>query len=488
MKILFLASELAPFAKTGGLGDVAAALPQHLHALGHDVRPFLPLYARAEVPGRAFREVIPALDLVLGGHRVRVSILTSPLPGTDLPVYFVRCPGLYARASIYGDGPDEHLRFAVLQWAALKACQVLRFAPDVVHANDWQTALVPALLRSVFAWDRLFARTRTLLTIHNLGHQGTFGAGVLPDTGLEPARDLLHQDELAAGRLGYLLTGILHAGAITTVSPTYAREIRTPEHGVGLDGFLRARGDVLRGILNGIDEDEWSPETDRHLRHRYSSADLSGKERNKADLLQASGLPYRREVPVVGIVSRLVWQKGFDLCTRVLPGLLRRRAFQLVVLGKGEHHYQRFFAELARAFPRQVAFDPAFSEHRAHLIEAGADLFLMPSRYEPCGLNQMYSLRYGTVPVVHRTGGLADTVWPWEPASGRGTGFVFDHFDDAGLAWALGRALDAWGSGAGADRERWTRLQRNGMGLPLGWSHRVGEYVDLYRRLAPEAA
>jgi starch synthase len=488
MKILFLSSELAPFAKAGGLGDVSAALPRHIHALGHDVRPFLPMYARVEAPGRAFRQVIPEFDLALGKRRVRVSIHAAPLPGTDLEVHFVRCPGLYDRPSIYGSGADEHLRFAVLQWAALKACQLLRFAPDVAHVNDWQTALVPVLLRSVFAWDKLFARTRTLLTIHNLGHQGTFDARVLPDTGLEPAADLLHGDELRAGRFGFLLSGILHANAINTVSPTYAREIQTHEHGAGLDSFLRGRGDVLRGILNGIDEAEWSPETDRYLRHHFSAADLDGKERNKQELLASSGLPWRREVPVVGVVSRLVWQKGFGLCTKVLPGLLARRAFQLVVLGKGEHHYQRFFAALAQSFPWQVAFDQAFSEHRAHLIEAGSDLFLMPSRYEPCGLNQMYSLRYGTVPVVHRTGGLADTVWPWDPASGRGTGFVFEHFDEAGLAWALNRALDAWGSGTGADRERWARLQRNGMELPLGWGHRVDEYLELYRRLAPEAA
>jgi len=488
MKVLFVSSELAPFAKAGGLGDVSAALPRQLHALGHDVRPFLPLYARAEVPGRTFRTVVPELDLVLGPHRVRVSILTSPLPGTDLPVYFVRCPGLYDRPSIYGSGPDEHLRFAVLQWAALRACQAMRFAPDVAHVNDWQAALVPVLLRSVFAWDQLFARTRSLLTIHNLGHQGTFDARLVGDVGLGPARGLLHQGELEAGRLGFLLSGILHAGAITTVSPTYAREIQTPEHGVGLDGYLRGRSDVLRGILNGIDEAEWSPETDPHLSHHYSAADLAGKERNKAELLAQSGLPWRREVPVVGIVSRLVWQKGFDLCAAVLPRLLARRPFQLVVLGKGEPRYHHFFSELTRAFPRQVAFDPAFSERRAHLIEAGSDLFLMPSRYEPCGLNQLYSLRYGTVPIVHKTGGLADTVWPWEPSSGRGTGFVFEHFDEAGLAWAMGRALDTWGTGQGADRERWIRLQQNGMGLPLGWRHRVGEYLELYRQLAPEAA
>jgi starch synthase len=242
------------------------------------------------------------------------------------------------------------------------------------------------------------------------------------------------------------------------------------------------RKDVLFGILNGIDEGEWNPETDLRIAARYSVDDLAGKERCKADLVTSAGLPYREEIPVVGVVSRLVWQKGFDLCMSVLPAMLARRAFQLVVLGTGEPRYEEFFRALARTFPRQVAYQPSFSENLAHRIEAGADAFLMPSRYEPCGLNQMYSLRYGTVPIVHRTGGLADTVWSFD--GGGGTGFVFEHFDEAGLAWALGRALDVWGTGTGSDRERWRRLQRNGMRLPLGWHHRVGQYVDVYRMLA----
>jgi starch synthase len=487
MKILFVSSELAPFAKAGGLGDVSSALPRHLHILGHDVRPFLPMYARVHAPGRSFTEVIPEFELVLGARRFAVSIYTARLPGSDLDVFFVRCPSLYDRASIYGNGPDEHLRFAVLQWAALKACQFFGFAPDIAHVNDWQASLIPLMLRSVFAWDRLFADTRSLLTIHNLGHQGTFGANVLAETGLATAAGMLHQDELRAGRLGFLLTGILHAHAISTVSPTYAREIQTPENGVGLDPYLRARASVLFGILNGIDEAEWTPETDPHLHHHFTAWGLEGKERNKRDLVHSAGLPYKRERPVLAIVSRLVWQKGLDLCMKVLPGLLHHRPFQLVVLGKGEHRYEVFFRELALAFPRQVVFQPAFSEKRAHLIEAGADLFLMPSRYEPCGLNQMYSLRYGTVPIVHKTGGLADTVWPFDTGSGRGTGFVFEHFDEAALAWAINRALDVWGSGEGPERERWMKLQRNGMSLPLGWGHRVGQYVELYRLLAPHA-
>ena len=484
MRVLFVSSEVAPFAKTGGLGDVAAALPRHLRALGHEVLVFLPMYARVQAPGRAFTELAPALDMQLGPHRVRASIMGAKLPGSDVQVCFVRCPPLFDRPNIYGDGGDEHLRFAVLCHAALHGCIALGFAPDIAHVNDWQASLVPLLLKG----EPFFAQTRSLLTIHNLGHQGTFPAHVLGEVGLAKAASMVHQDDLKAGRFGFLATGILYANAITTVSPTYAREIQTPEHGVGLDRLLRSRRDVLFGILNGIDEAEWSPERDARLLHHFSAEDLSGKERCKQQLLGAMGLPYRREVPVFGIVSRLAWQKGFDLCMQVLPGFLQRSGVQLVVLGTGEPRHQEFFTRLAGAFPKQVAYQAAFSEDRAHLIEAGADLFLMPSRYEPCGLNQMYSLRYGTVPVVHKTGGLADTVWQYDGQTGRGTGFVFDHFDEAGLTWALNRALQVWGSGAGADRERWIELQRNGMKLPLAWENRIGEYVALYRRLAPEAA
>jgi starch synthase len=479
MRVLFVSSEVAPFAKTGGLGDVGAALPRHLHELGHDVRVFLPMYQRVQAPGRTFAEVLPEMSFVIGPHTVRASILEAPLPGTRMPVYFVRCPSLYDRPGIYGNGPDEHLRFAVLNWAALKACQLLRFAPDIAHVNDWPSAILPLMLRSAFAWDRLFERTRTVLTIHNLGHQGTFPAAALPETGLEQARDLLHQDDLRSGIVRFLTTGILHANAITTVSPTYAREIQTPERGVSLDGLLRSRKDVLFGILNGIDEEEWNPETDRHLPHRYSADDLSGKARCKTELLDALRMRGEPHLPLFAIVSRLVWQKGIDLCMQVLPGLLRRRPFRLVVLGNGEPQYMQFFGQLANAFPAQVAHQPGYDETRAHWIEAGADLFLMPSRYEPCGLNQMYSMRYGTPPVVHATGGLADTVQQYD--GGQGTGFVFDHFDEAGLTWAIERALEVHGRGG----EEWRALQRNGMRRQFGWRHRIGEYVRLYRQLAP---
>ena len=486
MNVLFVASEVAPFAKTGGLGDVSAALPRALAAQkrGHDVRIVMPMYGRIKGAEGA-QLVIREISLEMGGNRVILSVYAGKLPGTEVPVYFVHCPGLYGRQGIYTQDHDEHLRFAVLSWAALSICQRLGFRPDIVHANDWQTALLPILLRTAFAWDRLFAQTRTVLTIHNIGHQGSFDAKVLSDIGLAASAAHFHQDQLREGRINFMLTGLLYANALTTVSPSYAREIQQPEHGVGLDSFLRERSDVLFGILNGIDEDEWSPQLDEKIPHRYSADDLGGKELNKKALLASAGLPYVPEVPVIGIVSRLAWQKGFDLCFDVLPPMLHHRAVQMVVLGTGEPKYEQLFATLARRFPRQVAYISKFSEPAAHLIEAGSDMFLMPSRYEPCGLNQMYSLRYGTVPIVHRTGGLADTVWHFDRASGRGNGFVFEHFDEGGLRFALGAALKVWGSGTGADRATWRKLQANGMQSHFSWDERVAAYEMVYRMVAP---
>ncbi len=490
MNILFVSSEVAPFAKSGGLGDVAGALPRQLHALGHDVRVVLPMYPRVHGAGRQFTEVAKDVDIQLGPTRVRFSIYRSDMPGSPgLPVYFLHCPGLYDRPSLYGQSKDEHVRFATLCWGALKLAQIEQFPVDIIHTNDWQTGLIPLLLKTRFSWDKkIFARTKTMLTLHNIGHQGTFFSNILPETGLHDSPHLFHQDQLKQGYLSFLVTGLLYADAITTVSPTYAREIQSPDHGVRLDPILRARRDVLTGILNGIDETEWDPQHDPHLPAAFSSNDLRGKETCKEHLLRSLKLPYKREVPVIGLVSRLVWQKGLDLVTETMPHLLAHHRFQLVVLGKGEPKYEDFFRALQRAWPSKVHFDSAFNEPKAHLIEAGADMFLMPSRYEPCGLNQMYSLRYGTIPIVHKTGGLADTVWPYDEHHNTGTGFVFEHFDGQGLIWALRRALSIWGPGNGAHRTRWEGLQRNGMDLPFGWRHRAGRYVDIYRGLVPDAA
>ncbi|HRG99092.1 MAG TPA: glycogen synthase [Polyangiaceae bacterium] len=488
MRVLFVASEVAPFAKTGGLGDVAGALPQRLAERGHDVRVVMPLYPRVRAHAPDLETVVSELSIELGGTRVVVSILEGVFPGTRAPVYFVRCPGLYDRPSIYTQDPDEHLRFVVLSWASLLLCQRLGFSPDIVHANDWQTALLPLLLKTAFAWDRLFDRTRSVLTIHNIGHQGAFDARVLGETGLAGSAQHFHQDQLREGRINFLLTGILYANALTTVSPTYALEIQRPEHGAGLDAFLRERAGVLFGILNGVDENDWSPENDAHIAQRYSVDSLEGKEVNKRDLVRSAGLAYHSHVLVFGVVSRLAWQKGFDLCFGVLPRVLARRPVQLVVLGTGEPKYEDFFRGLSRQFPSQVAYRAAFSEPLAHKVEAGADSFLMPSRYEPCGLNQMYSLRYGTPPVVHRTGGLADTVTAFDRRTGEGNGFVFEHFDEAGFAYGVDQALRTWGTGRGEDRARWQRVQRNGMRLRFGWDERVTRYEQIYRSVQPPGA
>lgn len=487
MRILFLSSEVSPYAKTGGLGDVSAALPRYLAKLGHDVRIYLPFYSsigdKAEGKKLALERAHPDFDVQSGPHRYSVSVIAAARPG-DAQLFLVGCPPLYHRPSIYTHDPDEHLRFLVLCRAALESCQRLGFSPDVIHCNDWQTGFLPLLHRTRYSWDRLFAASRTLLTIHNLQYQGGFGAHILPDTGLGDSAHLFHQDQLAAGRINFLLHGILYADGISTVSPTYAKEIQTEPLGAGLDGLLRARSSTVVGILNGVDYDEWSPERDPHIPHRYDAHDLSGKAKNKQALLARMGLPAVPGVPVIGIVSRLAGQKGFAVLDEVMPTLLRRHGFQLVVLGNGESRFEAMFSRLARTFPKQVAFYQGFSNPLAHLIEAGADMFLMPSVYEPCGLNQMYSLRYGTVPIVHKTGGLADTVTPWLPQAGGarpGTGIVFEHHDPAGVRWAIETALVGY-----RDQAAWQRTMRAGMAEDFSWDKQALIYEELYRRLRPD--
>ena len=479
-RVLFVTAEYAPLAKTGGLADVAAALSRYLHARGDDVRVFMPLYRRIAEQRFERRpvEFLQNLTLTLGEHVYRYSVVSGRAPGSTLELYFIDCPALYDRPGIYTAEADEHRRFLLLTRAAFECSQRMGFAPHILHCNDWHTAFGPLLLRTLYAWDRLFAATKSVLTIHNIGYQGVFSALEAAALGLGEASWLLHQEDLAAGRINSLLHGILYADLVTTVSPTYAREICTPEYGVGLDGFLRVRGDRLVGILNGVDYEEWNPATDRHVPLHFTRENPQGKAAVKLAFAERLRIAAGPDTLMVGLVSRLVAQKGIELLPMVLPALLRDRSIVFVAVGNGEPRFEESLAALQRAFPERVVYHRGYSEELAHWIEAASDAFLMPSLYEPCGLNQMYSLKYGTVPIVRRTGGLADSVSAYSPATGRGTGVVFDHFDAPALRWALDTTLALY-----AQQEHWRRLVANGMAEDFSWTRQGALYIDQYRRL-----
>jgi len=481
LAICLLASEVEPLSKTGGLADVSGALTKYLHGAGHDVRLFTPCYASIDRAAYAAQPVegLQQVPLAVGPNNYVFSVLRAQLPG-GAPAYLIDCPALYARTAIYTSDPDEHLRFLGFTRAALVACQRLAWAPQVLHCNDWHTAFAPLFLKTVWEDEPLFAATRTVLTIHNIGYQGIFPTARIADLGLPGGSRLLHQDDLAAGRINALRHGILYADSITTVSPTHAREICTDEYGMGLQDSLRARarGRAVSGILNGVDYDEWDPRHDRYLPAHYDAGRLAVKGELKGQFAQRQKLTPAPDVPLAGLVSRLAVQKGIELMFEALPKVLSARPLSFVVLGNGEPQYEEFFTVLERRFPGRVVFHCGYDEELAHWIEAASDLFLMPSRYEPCGLNQMYSLRYGTVPVVRRTGGLADSVQHYTPKTGIGTGVVFNDFNTQALEWALNTALDLY-----ATPRHWTRLVKNGMQQDFSWQRQGGKYVALYRRL-----
>lgn len=478
--VCFVSSEVAPFAKTGGLADVSGALPKYLEHHDCDVRVFMPFYGSINTSTYQFHVVDYLQDLVmrLGDETVAYRVLTTRLPGSEVDVYFIDCPRLYGRGSIYTNDADEHLRFVLLSRAAIECCQRMGWQPDIFHCNDWQTALIPLYLRTVYSWDRLFSRTRTVLTIHNIAYQGIFPSHVLNAIGLGDHASMFALEDLHSGIVNFMKTGIFYADLLTTVSITYAREIQTSEYGAGLHEFLRRRSDALVGIVNGVDHNEWSPENDTLIPHRFSIDDLSGKQADKDYLLCSMGLAGSPDVPVLGVVSRLTAQKGFDLFSGVMEDILSRYDCRLVVLGSGEPGYEAFFTGLQQRFPDRAAFYAGFQNSLAHLIEAGSDIFLMPSKFEPCGLNQIYSLRYGTIPVVRKTGGLNDTVENFDSATGHGTGFVFEHFTPEGLRWAIERAITTF-----HHRDMWHTIMRNAMSRNFSWDVQVRYYIELYARL-----
>jgi starch synthase len=475
MEILFVASEVAPWSKTGGLGDVVGALPRALAGRGHAVSVVSPRYYAIDVRQPGFEPLHGAISV----RGVPTTLWRHRAGGVDF--YFVEHDRYYSsRRGLYGDGHgdygDNAERFAYLSRAALAVPAALGRRPRIVHLNDWQTGLVPWLLRHEHAEDPALAHSRTVFTIHNLAYQGIFSKHVVPTLGL-PWSVFRYQSMEFYDHLSFMKAGLVFADALTTVSPSYAREILTPEGGAQLDPVLRHRSEDLVGILNGIDVVEWDPARDPHLPARYSAVDPSGKTTDKAELQRELRLPVRPEVPLIGMVGRLAEQKGIDLVTAVL-GRLVTLDVQLAILGSGERRMESSFVRASRDHPDKVAARIGFDEGLAHRIEAGADLFLMPSRFEPCGLNQMYSLRYGTVPLVRAVGGLEDTVED-QDGGGRGTGFKFREYHPRALWAALLRALELWRDPAG-----WRGLMLRGMAQDNSWERSAAGYEELYRRLA----
>jgi starch synthase len=471
LHVAFVTPEMRPFVKTGGLADISGALPKALVRLGHRVSVVLPRYASiAFPPGEFSGSVHVPVD---GTARSAGFYRTRTEAGVD--VVFVEYPPFYDRPALYGDYEDNRLRFAFLARAALEYFRSRGERPSVFHAHDWQTGLVPVLLKAFYGDDPTLHRMPSIFTIHNVAYQGQFGMDTLSLLGLPWNLGSSFALEYH-GSISYLKGGTVFAEMVNTVSPTYALEIQGPEHGFGFEGVVRSRAGDVVGILNGVDYDEWDPRADRHIARGYSPEDTSGKAACKADLLRTFGLPEFPDLPVVGVTSRLVWQKGFDLVAGAWWDLLRR-PLRMVVLGTGDHGVQEGLRHLQQRDPDRFSVRFVYDEAVAHKVIAGSDLFLMPSRSEPCGLTQMYALRYGTVPIVRATGGLADTVEPYDGAKGAGTGFRFDTADGTGLMWAVDQAL-----AVRKQRKAWEALMKRGMTREFSWERSAREYVALYRR------
>ncbi|WP_353662698.1 glycogen synthase GlgA [Hydrogenimonas sp. SS33] len=477
LNILFTASEVVPFAKTGGLADVAGALPKALAKLGHRVVVVMPRYysidksALEHVPGPLGVPMGPMGELWAGVYK-------STLPGSDVEIYFIDYEAFYGRSGLYADEHgfsygDNDNRFIFLSKAAFQLAKKIGFKPDVIHAHDWHTAAQPALAKSRFAYDG-FAEAATVLTIHNLQHQGVFFKGAMDVMEMGWEHFNPYEFEAMDG-VNLLKGGIAAADAVTTVSRKYAREIQTPEFGFGLDGHIRAHAGKLYGILNGVDYDEWSPDVDPYIVQKYDLGDMAGKSACKTDLQRRFNLPEWTDMPVIGFVGRFAEQKGIGLIAGAMEGLVHLGA-QIVMLGTGEKWAEGFFSDVAARYPENFACYIGYSNELAHIIEAGSDLFLMPSLFEPCGLNQIYSLRYGTLPIVRATGGLDDTIQNFDPAARTGNGFKFYDATRDALYHTVKWAVDTWRY----DRDAYELMQRNAMQARYDWESSARQYEDVY--------
>ncbi|MEE9432370.1 MAG: glycogen synthase GlgA [Melioribacteraceae bacterium] len=482
MKIAFASSEIVPFAKTGGLADVAGTLPKELANLGNEVKVFMPKYYTINEHdyGHQYDSLIGELKIFVGGYLHSVHVFYGKLPCSDVDIYFVHYPKFFHRGKIYTEDWDEDERFILFSKAVIQIMQKLGWSPDVVHTNDWQTALIPLFLKVHYSWDNLFKNTKTVFTIHNIGYQGRFSLesykrAELHEHLYENNGEISHE-----GDSNFLKCGILYSDIINTVSVTYAKELLTNEMSAGMDGYLLQRKNDFFGIVNGVDYNIWNPEIDKRLPYHYSINDLLGKKKNKKFLLNKFNISFKENVPVIGIISRFVSQKGFDIIADVLDELLELNV-QFIILGSGEKKYEKMFSLAATHHPQKVGTYFGYNEDLAHLIEAGADIFLMPSHYEPCGLNQIYSLKYGTVPIVRNTGGLADTIQDWneynELGKDIGNGFTFNEYSGKALLQSVKRAINDF-----QNKPIWKKIQSNGMKKDYSWKHSAEEYMNLYNK------
>ncbi len=487
LNVLFAASEVEPFAKTGGLADVSGALPQTIKQMEHEIRVIMPRYGCINERKSRLHEMIRLKDIEIpiGERSYPASIKSSFIINnhTKVQVYFVDNhdllgrPGLYVDPDTKKDYPDNDERFVFFCRGILEVLKRLGWQPDIIHCNDWQTGLIPAYLKTLYKDDPFYRETRTVFTIHNMAYQGIFPKSVFPKTGL-PEELMSEQGVEAHGNVNFLKAGLSFADAITTVSEKYAEEIRSSEeYGAGLQDIVKKRKNDVTGIVNGIDYTVWDPSVDQLIPHRYDSRSVDLKIEDKKALLAKMGLPFDEKTPVIGIISRLADQKGFDLIGEGLDEIMKLNV-QMVILGTGEKKYHDLFEKAQRKYPQKIAVALMFNNDLAHLIEAGSDMFLMPSRYEPCGLNQLYSLRYGTVPIVRATGGLDDTIDDYVPATGNGTGFKFKKYDSGEMLHTIRRAVQTYG-----DQAAWRKLVRTGMAKDFSWEASARKYVQLYRNL-----
>jgi starch synthase len=477
LKVLILAAEIVPFAKVGGLADVVGALPKALQALGHDVRLVMPRYRQVNERFRLLR-VIETISINLGSYQVPVSICQGEI-GNHIPVYMIDAPRYFDRENIYGY-TDDGERFILFCRAALEAMRALQWSPDIVHCNDWHTGIVPNWINTIYRDDPFYAHTASVYTIHNLAYRGIFGYRLLEVAGVADSRFLYPQltEENVVDIMG---RGILFADAVTTVSERYAQEILTPIFGEKLDHLLRSRRDRLFGILNGVDYQEIDPATDRYIHTQFAVCSLDKRLENKLALQQKVHLPVKEDVPLLAMISRMADQKGFDLLAKIIEPLLLQ-GVQFVLIGVGDQHYQEMFQKLEERYPEQVAVFLTFNTELERRIFAGSDMFLMPSRFEPCGLNQMIAMRYGCVPIVRNVGGLADTVQEYDPLTGTGNGFVFEHYAPEQYGhWdffaAIMRAMTIY-----RFKDVWRTLQLHGMAADRSWQVSAMRYVQVYRK------